>query len=252
MSGEAIWNEETQVKTYETDFQSHWKPSSFFKAMVDAASNHAGALGYGYQGMLASNTVWVLSRVKIYFYRFPITGEVVHIRTWPKGIHQKLFFMRDFQFRDGNGDLIAAATTAWVLINTEVRRVLAPQSLAGHLPDNNGLSAIDERLEKIPASDGLTEKQVVTAGYSAVDLMGHVNNTRYIDWVCDCFPFEVYERGKLGWLQINYVNEVRPDDQVSISAGTDAAQPQQWIIQGTNQTSGARAFEALAGWSFEP
>lgn len=248
MGTTSVWNEDITASTYDTDFQSRWKPASFSKAMVTAATHHASSIGFPRESMFQQDMIWVLSRVKICFYRFPLVEERLSLRTWPKGIQQKLFFMRDFQFRDASGELIAAATTAWLLINTQARRILPPQALPGIVPDNDGMYALDEKLDKINVPGAGEECLRVAAGYSAVDLMGHVNNTRYIDWICDCFSFEQHRQQRIESLQINYVNEVKPGEEVSIAKMPGNAAGE-WILPGMNQTTGARAFEAALIWS---
>ena len=46
MDPQTIWYTETKVKTYETDFKGKWRPASFIQAMIEAASEHAAALGF--------------------------------------------------------------------------------------------------------------------------------------------------------------------------------------------------------------
>ncbi|MCL4559447.1 MAG: thioesterase [Chloroflexi bacterium] len=249
MDVETVWTEETRVRSFETDFQMRWKLSGIFQAMQEAATHHAGHLGYAYEKMLAREKIWILSRVKVAFYQFPVMGENVVIRTWPKGIQQKVFFMRDFQFSAPDGRGYAAATSAWILVNPTARRMLPPQALNAPLPDNDGRSALDEPLDKISPSGVLEERFVTQAGYSSVDLMGHVNNARYIDWIADCFPIQVHAAQTLDWLQINYVNEVKPGECVSVAAGPAQPGSALWFVQGTNQTTAARAFEAMVKWS---
>jgi medium-chain acyl-[acyl-carrier-protein] hydrolase len=248
MERQKIWLEHTYVRSAETDFLSRWKISSFFAAMVEAAAHHADHLGYGFQSMLERDMIWILSRLKIRFYDFPRIEEKVIIQTWPKTIQQKIFFMRDYQITDGNGRRFASATSAYVLVNPRIRRMVPPQSFSGALPDNQGLNALDEALDKISPVELLEEKFVTTAGYSTVDLMGHVNNTRYIDWVSDCFSFEEHRASRPAWLQINYINEVKPGETVAVQRGTYPEQQLTWFINGKNLATGAKAFEAQMGW----
>jgi len=44
----------------------------------------------------------------------------------------------------------------------------------------------------------------VRAGYSSLDLINQVNNSRYVEWICDAIPLETFSQKKLDWLQINY------------------------------------------------
>ncbi len=246
MEIKTIWTEETTVKSYETDFQARWRPACVFQAMQEAAAHHAEHLGFSYQGMLAANRIWILSRVKVRFTELPRLQERVLIRTWPKGIQQKVFFMRDFELMAADGRPLAMATSAWILINPTARRMLPPAALGAEVPDNGGLAAIDEPLERIHLPAGMAERRQERAGYNAIDQLGHVNNARYVEWVTECFPLEQYAQGGLDWLQINFVNEVKPGEGVSLALGE--CEDKTWALQGTNEDNGLLAFEAELRW----
>jgi acyl-ACP thioesterase len=245
---QTIWTAETDVKGFATDFQNCWKPASFFQHMQDAAGDHAEHIGVGFEAMMAQNMVWILSRAKIVFIDFPRLKERVIFETWPKGLQQKLFFMRDFSIRAGDGRPLALASTAWLLVNPTARRMLMPSALKGDLPDNNGRYALNEIVDRINPPEGMPERLAARATYSAVDMMGHVNNARYIEWICDCFSQEEFAARRMRWLQINYNNEIRPGESVSIQAAPKAGEEDTWLLQGVNQASGAKAFEAAVGW----
>jgi medium-chain acyl-[acyl-carrier-protein] hydrolase len=245
-----VWHEETRVKTYETDFQKQWKPASFFQAMQEAASHHAEHLGVGYREMLLADQMWILSRVRLRFHAFPALGELVKIETWPKGVQQRLFFMRDFWLQNEAGLRLADASTAWLLVSPSTRRILSPASLKGVVPDNGGRAAIDDLVDRIAPPEGLQERLVVKAGYSAIDLVGHVTNSRYIDWIADAFTLEEHAAHRLAELQINYTSEVKPGESVSLAIGPDQTDRHLWWVQGTHCDSGARAFEAWMRFTY--
>lgn len=244
MVPQKIWFEDVQVRATETDFRSLWKLSSIFAAMVEAAAHHAENLGYGYEDMLARDLVWILSRLKIRVYGFPRMNEKVTVQTWPKGLQQKIFFMRDTHVLDGSGRKYASATSAFLLVNPSLRRMAPPQALPGTLPDNSGLHALDEPLEKLAAVENLEEMFTARAGYSAVDLVGHVNNTRYIDWISDCFSFAEHQARQLSEMQINFINEVKPGEEVVLLRGRHPGEAGAWYVTGNNLTTGVKAFEA--------
>jgi medium-chain acyl-[acyl-carrier-protein] hydrolase len=250
MQQKKVWSEEIQVKSSETDFQHCWKVSGIFEAMQEAASRHATHLGFGYQDLLKQDMVWILSRVKIRLFSYPRHEEVVRIETWPKSIQQRLLFLRDFLLVGSDGRRCAAASSAYVLVNPAARRVLPAHALTAPMPDNAGLSAIDEPLDKIRAVGGLEDCLDVQARYSSVDLIGHVNNARYIDWISDCFSFAEHQAGQLRGLQINYINEVKPGETVRLSRG-QYPDRSGWYICGTNQQTGLKAFEADLEWAGE-
>ena len=245
MDGISFWIEETRVKAYEADFAGLWKPAAFLQAMQEAAANHAAALGFGLEQMQARDMVWILSRVLIYFRDYPRMGESVRLRTWPRGVQQKLFFTRDFILTAGDGRRLAEATTGWLLVQPERRKILPPSAMGGALPPNSE-QAVDELLEKIPIPAGLEPRGAFSAGYSAVDVMGHANSARYVEWLSDCFPFEDYRARRLARLQINYSSEVKPGEECQIAAA--ALDGGTWVAQGAIQPAGTRAFEAAFTW----
>lgn len=249
METNTIWQEETRVTSSDTDFQKKLKPARLFELMQDVASNHASHLVFGYDDLLKRDLAWVLSRKKVIFYDFPEMDEHITIRTWPKGIQQKLFFMRDHIVTGADGRKLAASTSAYVLVSTRVRRIVPPTALDIPVPDNGGMSAIDDILEKIPAVEAPSECFSLRAGYSAVDIMEHVNNARYIEWISDCFSLDEYRTLRLAALQINYLNEVRPGETVTLLRGQIPNRPLAWYITALNRNTGAKSFEAELQWT---
>lgn len=248
MSTQNIWNEELRVRTFECDFQQRWKPAHFLQAMTEAASDHAAHLGVGFSDLQSKNMVWVLSRVKLIFTDRPRVGQVLNLRTWPRGIEQKLFFRRDFELLDRGGTRVAAAATDWLLVDPQERRLRPPQMLDRALPPNDGLCAVDGLLEKIVTDAPLEQRLVRTVSYSQVDMLGHANSARYLEWICDCFNPADFSRKKLSWLQINYSSELKPGETVAIHTGESRATPGLFYLEGLNQNSGARAFDAALQW----
>lgn len=248
MQPPTFWQEVTIVSSSVTDFQKKLKPAGFFELMQDVASTHAALLGVGYEALYNQELAWVLSRKKVIFYDYPVMDEKITIQTWPKGLQQKIFFMRDHLVTGSDGRKLAASTSAYVLVSTRARRIVPPGTLDISVPDNHGHSAIPEPLEKIAASDGLTECFTVQARYSAVDIMGHVNNARYIEWISDCFSLDEHAAHRPTWLQINYLNEIKPGESVALLRGQRPHDPEAWYITAVNQTTGSRAFEAELHW----
>ncbi len=243
-----IWCEQLRVHVYETDLNNRWKPAAFFHAMEEAAANHARNLGFDYPDMMAQGMIWVLSRLKIRFDDFPTIPEKIVLQTFPRGIQQKIFFTRDFLFTSASGKRLAVATSAWLLIDPYKRRMLLPNNLPGSLPLNEGLSTLNETLEKIALPAEMTAVLTRQAGYSDLDLMNHVNNARYVEWICDCFPPEHYRQYQPAWLQINYNHEVLPGADVTLAAGLRSSEPLVHVISGNLNSGDTRAFEAEIGW----
>ncbi|HEY9074906.1 MAG TPA: acyl-ACP thioesterase domain-containing protein [Anaerolineaceae bacterium] len=243
-----IWTETITVKPFETDFRQNWKPAFIFRALQSAATNHAANLGFDYREMFKTDTSWVLSRLLLRLSCTPQAGDRLVLRTFPKGIQQKIFFLRDFFILGEDGREFGRATSAWLLINTRTRRILSQQALDGSLPENAGLFALDETLDKINPPEDMPVRREVEAAYSSIDLMGHVNNAAYIEWISDCFSHADYQSRRLAWLQINYTSEVKPGERVAVHAASNPKEFNTWQFLGANLSNGTKAFEAALGW----
>jgi acyl-ACP thioesterase len=186
--------------------------------------------------------------MKIMFFAYPQAGDEVIIRTWPKTIQQKLFYIRDFEMLDNTGKPLALATSAWLVIDATKRRMIPPRSLNIELPSLPDKVGLDEPLEKLGLDNDGEERLCVRAGYSVVDMLGHVNNSRYIDWICDAFPIDIYKNNILDWIQINYDHEIRPGEEVALLAKERADKDGVWQVVGNNRSKDTLAFEALLHW----
>jgi acyl-ACP thioesterase len=243
-----LYEQSLRVNAFECDINRRWKPAAFFQHLTETAGTHADILGCGFDAMFAKNMFWVHSRMKIKFLSFPLAGNVITIRTWPKTIQQKLFFIRDYVILASNGTRLATATSAWLVISTETRRMVMPGSLAFNIPSLPERSGLDEPLDRLGVVDGGIERLRVGAGYSSVDVLGHVNNSRYVEWICDSFPFDDYRQRSLDWMQINYDKEILPGEEVSIRSQNSDSDPALWSVEGRNVSNGTRAFEAMVRW----
>jgi acyl-ACP thioesterase len=239
----SVHSETLVVKSYEVDFRNRWKAHCLQQALQEAASNHATELGWGYPEMRERGLAWVLSRMRIDFHDMPLMRDSVSVRTWHKGVQQRLFFTRDFML-SAQGRPVAEASFAWLLVDWTRRRMLPPSALPGALLEHHE-DAIPDLLEKIVVPEGLPVLASFQVGYSAVDPVGHANSARYVEWLTDCFPFESYSQRRLRRLQVNFSSEIRPEEHVELSAGELEGR---WLAQANIRESGKRAFEAQFTW----
>ena len=187
------------------------------KILLDSAAAHANQYRFGYHDMRKENVYWVLSRFHIIMHHYPGMDERVSVETWPKGVH-KLFFMRDYRILSEDGRLLATATSAWLVLdgNTSRPRKM-DQNNSLHRFHIEDLHAIEEVPGKLPGIREPDHQVQVLARYSDLDINKHVNAVKYIEWVQDCYPQELYEKQNVKEFQINYRAETRFGEEVLIS-----------------------------------
>ena len=75
----------------------------------------------------------------------------------------------------------------------------------------------------------------------------HVNNAHYVQWLMDCFDLSYVSSHQLASIQINYLEEMKYGDKVSIFTATNDVSDQ-FYIEGAKTTDHSKAFQALTKW----
>lgn len=204
------------IPCYDTDASWRLKPSSFMDLAQEAAGQHAVYLGFGYDDLIATNTAWILSRVHVEFVDAPKWRENITLRTWHKGLN-RLFFLRDFILTDDEGRERVKATTSWLVLNLETRRLVRDPKLM-----EEGTVCLDNVIE-IPADKVVmpkdAEPQYVMdhhVAYSDVDMNGHTNNAMYMQWAMDAVDYDIASTRPVKWFTINFNHETKPGDIVAL------------------------------------
>lgn len=244
----AIHEETFRINAIACDIHRALKPAALFQHLTEAAGHHAALLGVGYDAMVARNLLWVHARMRVRFHASPHAGDTVTIRTWPKTIQRRLRYIRDFEVLDASGQPLAAATSAWLVIDAATHRISPAASVSFDLPAVPDRRGLDDPLDRLDVPADGEERLRVRAGYSALDVLGHVNNSRYVEWLCDAFPLDLLTDHTLDWMQINYTHEVRAGEEVSIRVNPVTHDTGLWAVEGLNLTHGIRAFEAYVRW----
>lgn len=212
-----IYSKNHTIACYEADANQLMRPTAMLDMMQEAANINATALGFGYDELINSNTAWVLSRIHVKFEKLPLWRQEVNLKTWHKGV-AKLFYLRDFILSDTEGNTMIKATTSWLIIDMNTRRLVRNSDLATSPDKCNKEDAIAEPADKVVVpvdiEPELVRKHPVT--WSEIDTNGHVNNVKYAVWALDAVKPEDIKEKPLKELLINYDAEVMPGDTVKI------------------------------------
>ena len=239
-----IWHETFKVKSYDVDSEQKLKLPSLFSYLQEAAGNHAENISVGFDGLMQKHLFWVLSRMKIVIHAMPRWNDEIVVYTWPKGI-DKMFAMRDFEIKNTDGKLLISATSGWLLIDTIKNRLHKIEELNIPIPDNGGKQAITESLEKIyPLAGSFTEHNHYVT-YSELDMLHHVNNTRYSAWITDCYEPAQFAEKSIKSIQINYLEEARFKETLRIRHLNNSSVH---YFEGLKEGSLNKAFQALVEW----
>lgn len=246
MSGkDRYFEEKKNILAYEADIHNRLKISSIFNQLQDVAAVHADLLGVGFNDLYKQDLAWVLSWAKLNVLEYPSFGETVTIRTWPRCRH-KMFSMRDYTMSGNNGNILLNATSAWLPINVNTKKIIDIQQLPKEIEYQADLAAIDEFPEKIIA--GKTKEILLHKKfrYSDIDINKHVNNSRYIELFSDIYSIDIYRTHLLKSISVLFSSESFLHDEIEISRSFFNGME---IIEGINSRTGKRVFAAKPEWT---
>jgi acyl-ACP thioesterase len=204
------------IPCYNTDAAWRLKPAAFMDLAQEAAGLHAVELGFGYDDLIKNNTAWILSRLNIKFVDTPLWREDVTLTTWHKGAN-RLFFLRDFIMTDKDGKERVKATTSWLVLNLETRRLVRDPMLM-----EEGTVCAEDVIET-PADKVQMPKDVPAelvlehaVAYSDVDMNNHTNNAMYMQWAMDAVDYEIASTKAVKEITVNFNRETKAGDVVAI------------------------------------
>ena len=202
----------TYTQTYticrhDGDHHGNAKPGALLRYGQQIATMHAEAAGLNDELYAATHTAYVLAKLALHIDRTPRVDETLTVTTRPerckRAVNKRITF-----FYDEAGQQVAVLDSRWVLIDTDKRLILRK-----HPEAFNDCWAEDVPFE-LPmkmvkaAPEDCAPAGEYTATYSRCDMNGHMNNTRYVDILCDALPWNVWDEGEARDLKVYYHREV--------------------------------------------
>ena len=209
------YDETFRLLTRDCDLKGTWRLSAVLEAMQEAAGAHSLLLGCGRQELLRRNIVWVLSRSELHMVRYPHIGEKITLHTFPMP-NRVYFFPRYYVFTDERGEMVGKAGTLWLLLDTKTRKMLPPGDIGRLIPDNRDLTVPMNLPATVGALQGDEFVTEYTPLYTDLDVNGHVNNTRYADWLCNILGIDQMTRSEPETVILNYNHEILPGQRVTL------------------------------------
>lgn len=210
-----------RVHVYETGPNGKLSLFSLFNYMQDIASDHAETLGFGRNDLLKHNSFWVLSRLYAEIYSWPAWEDTVVLTTWPNGT-DKLFALRNYVLKHPDGQILANATSSWLILDQQTRKIQRPEGFfPGFKLPQPGEFAV-RNATKLEAADeqGLTN-HCFRIKTSDLDINLHTNNAVYLRWISDSYDLGFLMKNDPQSVEINYLAESKHDEEISIRTSAE-------------------------------
>ena len=231
---ESMYKKEYYIGSNDVDRFLELKLSSFFKLMQDIATEHAEVLDIGKSQTIDKGLYWVITRIELDIIKMPKYLETVVLKTYP-GDDLKFIFPRYFQLEDLKGHVLIRASSTWMVLNKENHRPSLNPFNGKRIPPEHYEGELNMPSKCISSDVSLVETRKVR--YSDVDLNGHLNNTKYIDYILDVHDSEFYKKNRISHFVINYDKELMDNNLFNLYS--NSSNPE--YIKG--EIDGATAFE---------
>ena len=209
------WEDEYTIPFCEVDTKESVFLPTLWNLMQETAWHHADHLKVGYSDLAEQKYFWVLSRLSIQMEQYPGWDEKIKIRTWLTGMG-RLFALRHFSIANSKGDILGTAKSGWLVLDLKSRRPQRIEPVFKHLLHLfDGLPSTEEP-EKLPSPVRSKMEKSYMVRYSDIDMHHHVNNTIYIEWILDSYPFEMNQTHQIHTFEINFLAESSYGDGISV------------------------------------
>lgn len=197
--------------------QGELAPAQLVMEILEVATEHADALGVGFDRLAEDHNLWVLSRIAIEMNRYPRLHEEYALTTWIED-YNRHFSERNFAITSASGEILGYARTIWVAINIHTRRpadLTAIEHLRGTVSTRPCPIAKQGKIRPV------AEPQAVdsyTFRVSDIDVNRHVNSARYVEIILNQLSLEEYDTHLLTRFEIEYRREARYGETVEVAS----------------------------------
>ncbi len=195
------------VPSYFSDLKGELSIPSLFHLFQEVAWEHATINQFGYTHLHEKGLFWALSRVQVEIAEMPKWTNSIVVKTWPSGI-EGAFALRDFTVENEKGKRLVSATSSWLIVDIESRRPKRPNEFKDKMPICETIRATNSNAQKLVSLCGsIISSQEIVSKISDIDINGHINNTKYIEWAINSILIELYSQSHIRKISVNFLSE---------------------------------------------
>ncbi|MBT3175643.1 MAG: hypothetical protein HOG03_05415 [Desulfobacula sp.] len=172
-----------KINFFDIDHEFKLRIQSAARFFQEMAVLHSTKIGAGPDVLFEKGVVWLLNRLEIEFFRYPMLDEDIKLTTWSRGFKGYKGF-REYHIHSSVGD-IARGSGVWLFFDTKRKRISKVPAQISRL-----YAVEKEKWFEKEINDWQTcgiinpEKQIeISLRYSDFDVNGHVNNTIYLGFL---------------------------------------------------------------------
>lgn len=210
---EPIFRQTYTVSGNHVDRYGKLKPSALLFFAQEAAGGHCTQLALDWETLAARNLFWAVLRYRVQIIRLPRAGETVTVETWPMPTTRSAFPRATVGY-DADGKEVFRAISLWVLMDRSSRAMVLPGKSGIELQGTIRGCELATPASIVPKVMEHTVTRRV--GYTELDRNGHMNNTRYMDWVDDLLPSAFHQQHPIKEFTLCYLAEATEGQNICL------------------------------------
>ena len=209
-----IYKHQFTVSEMHVDRFGRVKPSVLLYFVQEAAGHHCSLLAVDHDTLSHKHLFWAVTRNRVQVSRLPRLGEKIFIETWPMPT-TRVAYPRSVVAYDEKGLELFRSISLWVLMDDRTRAMILPGQ-SGVIVDGT-LTGTELTVPRAIATRPMANTKTCAVGYSLLDRNGHMNNTRYMDWIDDLLGSDFHRDHPVQEFTLCYLNEAREGDEITLS-----------------------------------
>ena len=208
-----IYTDHFQITDIAVDCYGRLKPSMILFFAQEIAGRHCVQLEVDYDTLEKKRLFWAVTRHKVQITRLPRHGETIRVETWPMPT-TRVAYPRSMVAYDEQGNECFRSISLWVLMDLDTRSMI--------LPGKSGIDVVGTlRGNELASPLGLVAKPMGnqrsrTVCFTDLDRNGHMNNTRYFDWIYDLLPSSFHAAHAIREMTACYMSESKEGQELEL------------------------------------
>lgn len=211
---EPIYRKKYHITATQTNRFNRLKNSRLLAILQEVAGDHSALLGTDWDTLSQRDLFWAVIRYRVEIQRLPRSDEEITVETWPMPTTRTAYPRATVAY-DADGKELFRGISLWVLMSLSTRAMVLPGKSGVQVEGCLRGSELSVPGSLLPKN--LTNRESRRVRFSDLDLNGHMNNCRYMEWVDDLLPSDFHAGHSPKELVVCYLSEARENETVDIT-----------------------------------
>ena len=208
-----------ELNSFKKSHNQHGILVTLIDCFNDTAVSHSKSLGYSLESLFKKGYAWILLFWNIEVQQLPRFGEKISIETWISQIRRS-FAYREFLLKNNLNKVQVQASSKWLFYHIHRKR---PVKI--FLDLSNQWKIIPEQachqpimsLDFLQSVDDQDREEIFSVQREDIDILNHVHNSKYIDWIMKIKPDTIQRQYRLKHLQAWYHHEIKYPGKIIVT-----------------------------------